>query len=140
MAQVINSLPDERKPDSQKVIKFCTDLLDGCIANQLPSGLFYDKITESNFEESTLPAMLAYTIYTAIRSGWLDPSYKIPADKMRSAVYANVDDMGLLQNASNAPRFNTPGTSPEGQAFFLMMEGAFRKLNKEYKKDHENRI
>ena len=89
----------------------------------------YDKITEPNFEETTLPAMLAYTIYTALRSGWLDASYKAPADKMRAAVYANVDELGLLQNASKAPRFNTPGTSPEGQAFFLMMEGAYRKLN-----------
>ena len=129
MAQVIDLLPDERKSDKQKLIEYCTDLLDGCIARQLPSGLLYDKITEPNFEETTLPAMLAYTIYTAIRSGWLDPSYKIPADKMRRAVYANVDDFGLLQNASIAPRFNAPGTSPEGQAFFLMMEGAFRKLN-----------
>jgi rhamnogalacturonyl hydrolase YesR len=131
MAQVINFLPDERKSDKQKLIKYCTDLLDGCIAHQLPSGLLYDKITEPNFEESTLPAMLAYTIYTAIKSGWLDPSYKIPADKMRRGVYANVDEFGLLQNASAAPLFNAPGTSPEGQAFFLMMEGAFRKLNNE---------
>lgn len=128
MAQVINFLPDERKTDKQKLVKYCTDLLDGCIANQLPSGLLYDKITEPNFEESTLPAMLAYTIYTAIKSGWLDPSYKIPADKMRRAVYDNVDKFGLLQNASAAPTFNSPGTSPEGQAFFLMMEGAYNKL------------
>jgi hypothetical protein len=73
--------------------------------------------------------MLAYTIYTGIRSGWLDQLYMIPADKMRTAIYANIDDFGLLQNASKAPRFNSPGTSTEGQAFFLMMEGAFRKLN-----------
>lgn len=128
MAQVINILPGEQNTDKQKLIQYCTELLDGCIANQLPSGLFYDKITEPNFEESTLSAMLAYTIYTAIKSGWLDPSYKIPADKMRRAVYANVDEYGLVQNASAAPLFNAPGTSPEGQAFFLMMEGAFRKL------------
>lgn len=129
MAQVINFLPEERKSDKQKLIRYCTDLLDGCIGHQLGSGLLYDKITEPNFEESTLPAMLAYTIYTGIKSGWLDSSYKIGADKMRRSVYANVDDFGLLQNASAAPLFNAPGTSTEGQAFFLMMEGAFRKLN-----------
>ena len=72
--------------------------------------------------------MLAYTIYTALESGWLDPSYQEPADNMRRAVYANVDEWGLLQNASIAPTFNAPGTSTEGQAFFLMMEGAYRKL------------
>jgi len=131
MAQVIDLLPGNRKSDREKLIVYCTDLLDGCIANQLPGGLLYDKITEANFEETTLPAMLAYTIYTGIRSAWLDVSYMVPADKMREAVYANVDEFGLLQNASKAPRFNSPGTSTEGQAFFLMMEGAFRKLSKE---------
>jgi rhamnogalacturonyl hydrolase YesR len=128
MAQVIDILPEERSADKEKLISYCTDLLDGCISNQLASGLLYDKITEPNFEETTLPAMLAYTIYTAVKSGWLDVSYKIPADRMRLAVYSNVDDFGLLQNASKAPRFNSPGTSTEGQAFFLMMEGAYRKL------------
>jgi len=130
MMQVINLLPQDRIKDKQKLIGYCKDLLDGCIANQLPSGLLYDKITEPNFEESTLPAILAYTIYKAVKSGWLDTSYLVPADKMRRAVYANVDEYGLLQQASAAPRFNSPGTSPEGQAFFLMMEGAYRKLNK----------
>lgn len=129
MAQVIDLLPNERNADKQKLVKYCTDLLDGCIANQLPSGLLYDKITIPNFEETTLPAMLAYTIYTAVKSGWLDSSYLIPAEKMRAAIYANVDEYGLLEKASKAPRFNSPGTSTEGQAFFLMMEGAFRKLN-----------
>jgi rhamnogalacturonyl hydrolase YesR len=129
MVQVINLLPPERKADKQKLIGYCTDLLDGCIANQLPGGRLYDKITEPNFEESTLPAMLAYSIYTAVKSGWLNNSYLVPADKMRRAVCANVDDNGLLQRASAAPTFNSPGTSPEGQAFFLMMEGAYRKLN-----------
>jgi len=129
MMQVIDLLPQDRIKDKQKLIRYCTDLLDGCIANQLPGGLLYDKITEPNFEESTLPAMLAYTIYKGVKSGWLDSSYLVPADKMRRAVYTNVDEFGLLQNASKAPGFNAPGTSPEGQAFFLMMEGAFRKLN-----------
>ena len=129
MMQVIELLPQDRIKDKQRLIGYCKDLLDGCIANQLPGGLLYDKITEPNFEESTLPAMLAYTIYKAVKSGWLDASYLVPADKMRRAIYANVDEYGLLQQASAAPGFNSPGTSPEGQAFFLMMEGAFRKLN-----------
>ena len=46
---------------------------------------------------------------------------------MRRAVYANVDDWGLLQNASIAPTFSAPGTSPEGQAFFLKIDGGYRK-------------
>jgi len=53
------------------------------------SGHLYDKITEPNFEETTLPAMLAYSIYTAVKSGWLNNSYLFPADKMRRAVFIN---------------------------------------------------
>jgi len=76
-----------------------------------------------------LPAKLAFSIYPGVKSDWLDSTYLEPADKMRAAVYANVDELGLMQNASIAPRFNAPGTSTEGQEFFLMMEGAFRRLN-----------
>ncbi len=130
MAQIINILPAERMAEKQKLIGYCTEVLDGCIANQLQSGLFYDKITEPNFEESTLAAMLAYTIYTGIKAGWLNSSYLVTANEMRAGVYSKVDKYGLLQGASAAPTFNSPGTSPEGQAFFLMMEGSFRKLKK----------
>lgn len=128
MAQVAGYMPPERKVDKQKLIGYYTGLLDGLLACQLPSGLFYDKITEPNFEESTLAAMVAYSIYTGLKAGWLDVSYKAAADKMREAVLARVDDYGVLQGASAAPVFNYPGTSPEGQAFVLMMEGAYRKL------------
>ncbi len=130
MAQVIDILPEERLSDKKKLIKYCTDLLDGCLSNQLPNGLLYDKITLPNFEETTLPSMLAYTVYEGVKSGWLDDSYLAVADKMRLAVYDNVDEMGLVQNASSVPWFNKPGVSPEGQAFFLMMEGSYQKMIK----------
>jgi unsaturated rhamnogalacturonyl hydrolase len=128
MTQIIDLLPAERTSDRQKLISYCTELLDGCLEWQLPSGLFYDQITLPNFEESTLPAMLAYSIYTAVRSGWLSTDYLPAADKMRKAVYAKVDTYGFIQDASDAPRFASPGYSPEAQAFFLMMEGAYNKL------------
>ncbi len=130
MATVIDLLPDSRKADKMKLAAYTRDVLDGCLAHQLPSGLFYDKITESNFEETTLACMLASTIYRGVNSGWLDESYLPAADRMRAAAHAKVDEYGLLQNASAAPRFNSPGTSTEGQAFFLIMEAAHQKLLK----------
>lgn len=130
MATVVDLLPDDRKEDKQKLIKYTEDVLDGCIANQLPNGMFYDFITEANFEETTLGCMLAFTIYKAVKSGWLDKSYLAPADKMRAAAYDNIDEYGWMHNASSAPRFNKPGTSTEAQAFFVMMESAYQKLNK----------
>ena len=129
MATVIDLLPEDREADKQKLMQYTTDVLDGCISNQLPNGMFYDFITEPNFEETALGCMLAFTIYTGVESGWLDKTYLVPADKMRATAYANVDEYGLLQNASSAPRFNKPGTSTEAQAFFLMMEATYRKLN-----------
>ena len=37
-----------------------------------------------------------------------------------------VDAHGLVQGVCGAPRFDRPGTAPEGQAFFLLMEAACR--------------
>jgi rhamnogalacturonyl hydrolase YesR len=74
--------------------------------------------------------MLAYTIYKGIKAGWLDKKYKGSADKMRAATYTKIDKYGLIHDASSSPGFNRPGTSTECQAFFLLMEGAYQKLNK----------
>jgi len=130
MTQIIDMLPSERVSDKKKLIGYCTDLLDGCIKWQLPSGLLYDQITLPNFEEATLPMMLAYSIYTGVKSGWLSKNYLIPANKMRAAAYSKVDKFGFIQDVSDAPVFNSPGYSPEAQAFFLMMESAYNKLKK----------
>ena len=118
MATVIDLLPDGRKVEKMKLAAYTREVLDGCLAHQLPSGLFYDKITEPNFEETTLPCMLAYTIYRGVNSGWLDESYLPAADRMRAAAHAKVDEYGLLQGASAAPRFNSPEHPPKDRHFF----------------------
>ena len=63
-------------------------------------------------------------------AGWLDKKYLVLADKMRAASYTKIDKFGLIHDASSSPGFNRPGTSTECQAFFLLMEGAYLKLNK----------
>ncbi|MBE3063483.1 MAG: hypothetical protein IMZ69_00470 [Spirochaetes bacterium] len=47
---------------------------------------------------------------------------------MREKVYEKVDEHGLVQGVCAAPTFGYPGTAPEGQAFFLLMEAAFTDL------------
>jgi len=131
MTMVVNILPKEREADRKKIIGYVKELIDGCLKYQLSNGLFYDKITEPNFEETNLGQMLAFSIYTGMASGWLDNSYKKAADKMRSAAYTKIDKYGMIQGASSSPRFDRPGTSTECQAFFLMMESAYQKLNNE---------
>jgi unsaturated rhamnogalacturonyl hydrolase len=129
MAQMIDLLSGENKDDRQKLISYTKDLLDGCIAHQLPDGLFYDKIDQPNFPEVTLGLMLAYTIYRGVKSGWLEDSYLNIADKIRKVAWSKIDKYGQIQSASSAPNFDRPGTSTECQAFFLLMEGAFQKLH-----------
>ena len=48
------------------------------------------------------------------------------AVRMRQAAHAKVDDRGFVQDVCGAPHFDSPGTAAEGQAFFLLMEAAYR--------------
>jgi unsaturated rhamnogalacturonyl hydrolase len=128
MAQIIEILPVDKNKEKQKIIGYCKDLIDGCLKYQLSDGLFYDRIDEKSFIETNLSQMLAYTIYKGIKAGWLDKSYKTKADKMREAAHSKIDKYGLVQGVSGSPFFDRPGTSTEGQAFFLMMEAAYNKL------------
>jgi hypothetical protein len=45
---------------------------------------------------------------------------------MRKAAHAKVDAFGLVQGVCGAPNFDRSGTATEGQAFFLLMEAAYR--------------
>jgi hypothetical protein len=68
--------------------------------------------------------MIAYSIYRGVQRGWLEKTYVVKADFMRSAVHKKVDALGLVQGVCGSPEFDHPGTATEGQAFFLMMETA----------------
>jgi unsaturated rhamnogalacturonyl hydrolase len=130
MAQVIDLLPDGQEADRRRVAGYAKELIDECLARMRPDGFFYDKIDEANFVETNLGQMLAYTIYRGVRAGWLDKSYLQAADRMREAARSKIDRHGYIRGASGSPSFDRPGTSTECQAFFLMMEGARRKLIK----------
>lgn len=105
------------------------EVIDGCLAYQRPDGLFHDIIDDSNsFVETNLAQMLAFSIYTGIKAGWLDLTYKEKADSMRLAARAKTDEYGIVQGACGSPNFDRSGTSTEAQSFFLMMESAFHLL------------
>lgn len=96
----------------------------------LTDGLFHNIIDDTkSFVESNLSQMLAFSIYTGINSGWLDLSYKTKAGKMRQGALTKIDKYGIIQGACGSPNFDKSGTSTEAQAFFLMMESAYKKLN-----------
>ena len=94
-------------------------------------GLFYDIVDDPNsYVETNLAQMLAFSIYESVRGGWLTADYLKAADRMRAAARAKVDRDGFVHGVAGAPTFSQPGVSPEGQAFFLMMEAAYGKLVK----------
>jgi rhamnogalacturonyl hydrolase YesR len=89
--------------------------------------LFHNVVDQpGTFTETNLAQMLAYTIYTGMRLGWLEESYRTTANRMRAAAHQKVDRFGLVQGVCGAPDFDHAGTAPEGQAFFLLMEAAFK--------------
>jgi unsaturated rhamnogalacturonyl hydrolase len=79
------------------------------------------------FVETNLAQMLAYSIYRGIAGRWLSSGYEVYANRMRKAVHQKVNISGFVQGVCGAPGFDRAGTAPEGQAFFLLMEAAWRE-------------
>jgi len=128
MTRVIRALPEEMAEERARLIGYVREVLDGCLVYQRPDGLFHDIVDDpESFIETNLAQMLAYTIYRGIQEGWLEASYREAADRMRSAARAKVDEYGLVQDVCGSPTFLLPGTASEGQAFFLLMEIAWKE-------------
>ncbi len=129
IAKIINLLPDSRKDLKDKMIGYGKEVIDGCLQFMRPDGLYHDVIDDSNtFVETNLSQMLSFAIYTGLKAGWLDNSYRHKADMMRQAARATVDNYGIVQGACGSPNFDRSGTSTEAQSFFLMMESAYSLL------------
>ena len=130
MTRIIQVLPEAMKEEKQRLIVYVKEVIDGCLAHQREDGLFHDVVdNRQTFVETNLAQMLAYTIYRGVRGGWIDENYCPVADSMRVAVYARVDDEGLVQGVCGSPTFDHSGTATEGQAFFLLMEAAYQDLS-----------
>jgi unsaturated rhamnogalacturonyl hydrolase len=130
MTRIVKALPESMREEKQRIVGYITEVLEGCIAHQRKDGLFHDVVDDpSTFIETNLAQMLAYTIYRGCKAGWLDRSYLLKADSMRAAAHSKVDAYGMVQGVCGSPTFDHYGTACEGQAFFLLMEAAFRDLN-----------
>ena len=125
MTRVLKALPDSMKKEKELLAGYIKEGIVGCLANMREDGLFHDVIDDpSTFIETNLSQMLAYTIYRGMTGGWLNASYRFHADKMRIAANDKVDEYGLVQGVCGSPVFNSSGTAPEGQAFYILMEAA----------------
>jgi len=129
ITRVIKHLPASMQADKDRLAGYARDVVDGCLACQRADGLYHDILDDpTTFVETNTAQMISYTIFRGVKAGWLDPAYLPHAMRMRAAVYGKVDAYGLVQGVCGAPNFNRPGTATEGQAFFLLMEAAFRDL------------
>ncbi|MBN2206314.1 MAG: glycoside hydrolase family 88 protein [Candidatus Aminicenantes bacterium] len=127
MTRVAAALPPAMAEEKRRLTGFIKEVVDGCLARQRPDALFHDVVDDPrSFVETNLAQMLAYTIYRGVKTGWLDPSYRPRADRMRAAAEAKVDERGYVRDVCGSPTFEAPGVATEGQAFFLLMEAAAR--------------
>lgn len=131
ITRVIKALPESMKEEKMLLAGFVKEVIDACLKYQREDGLFHDILDDSvTFIETNLAQMLSYSIYRGVKAGWLDKTYLKHADNMREAVYQKVDEFGLVQGVCGAPNFDRSGTATEGQAFFLLMEAAYRDMGK----------
>jgi unsaturated rhamnogalacturonyl hydrolase len=125
MARVIRTLRQRLPQEKKKLVGYLKELIDGCLTYLRPDGLFHDVIDDnSTFVETNAAQMISYSIYRGVEDGYLDNSYLNYACRMREAATRKVDQYGLVQGVCGSPNFDRPGTAPEGQAFFLLMEAA----------------
>jgi rhamnogalacturonyl hydrolase YesR len=125
MVRVAAALPEGMAAERDRIVGYVREVVDGCLANLRPDGLFHDFLDDpSSFVETNAAQQIGYAIYRSVALGWFDAGYLATADRMRAAARAKVDEYGLVMGVCAAPRFDRPGYAPEGQAFFLLIEAA----------------
>ena len=125
MTRVLFSLPASMESEKRLLAGYIHECVDSILAYQRTDRLFHDVLDDwTSFVETNTAQMLAYTIYRCVGGGVLEGKYRALADGMREAVYLKTDERGLVQGVCGSPGFDRPGTAPEGQAFFILMETA----------------
>ncbi|MCL2059225.1 MAG: glycoside hydrolase family 88 protein [Oscillospiraceae bacterium] len=126
LVKILKLLPPGMGEERARLTGYLGKIVSGVLKYQLDNGLFYDVLDEGDesFVETNCAQMMAYSIYRGYQYGFLDVKYIAQADRMRAAANAKVDEYGFVRDVAGAPSFNSPGVSPEGQAFYIMMEAA----------------
>ena len=125
MARVIALLPSGYEAQRDKLIGRVKTILDAALKLQRGDGLFHDVLDDpDSFVEVNVAQMMAYTIFRGVKEGYLEEKYIPAAQAIYRAASAKVDRYGLVQDVCGSPNFDAPGTAPEGQAFYLLMDAA----------------
>jgi len=126
IVRVMHLLPESMAEGRRLLADHLTRIISGILDYQLENGLFYDVLDdgENSFVETNCAQMIAYSIYQGVLDGYLDEKYIPAASRMRKAANQKLDAQGFVRDVSAAPSFTFPGVSPEGQAFYILMETA----------------
>jgi rhamnogalacturonyl hydrolase YesR len=128
LVKTYDLLPPEYAAEKAEIAGKAKTLIDSLLGYLTPNNLIHDFVDDpSTFEEANCPQLLAYSIYSGLMAGWLDNSYPPYAEKIRETIESKVDKYGIVQGVCACPTFDYPGTAPEGQAFFLMLDAAAKK-------------
>ena len=129
MTKLIGHLPPAMSAESDTLKGLVRRHLDGCLRYMRNDYLFHNNINEpETFVETSLAMRVADSIFKGIEAGWLDRGYIDTALNIRNAVHDRVDDLGYVTGVPGPTTYNRPAWSSEGQAFFLMMEASYDRL------------
>ena len=129
LARVIGLLPEAYAEERKKLTEITRRMLDSMLLYLREDGLFHDVLDDpGSFVETNCAQMTAYTIFRGVAEGWLPDTYLKAAQRMRLAALSKVDRFGRVQDACGAPTFDKSGSSPEANAFCILMETAAMQL------------
>ena len=119
ISRIISLIPNCR----DKYIRVGTELLDSMLKFRCESGMFRDILdAPDSFEDGTSSMMAAAFIYRGISENWLDSEYIPVADTVYGSMQGKIDEYGIIRGVCGCPHFDSPGTSAEAQASYVMME------------------
>jgi rhamnogalacturonyl hydrolase YesR len=94
---------------------------------------FNDILDDPNsFTDATCAMMTAVFIYRGIAEGRLECEYLKHAELVYENIQDKIDDYGIIRGVCGCPHFNSPGTSAEAQAAYIMMQAWRKKGRKNY--------
>jgi unsaturated rhamnogalacturonyl hydrolase len=128
IARMMPSLPRGEARDD--LGRHAQRVIDSALRWRRKDGLFHDVLNAPDtFVETNFAQMLAYAIFCGVADRWLPFGYLGLGHSLRESAAARVDNAGLVWGVCGAPEFVEPGTSVEGQAFFLMAQAAADRVS-----------
>ncbi|MCL2037028.1 MAG: glycoside hydrolase family 88 protein [Oscillospiraceae bacterium] len=124
---------EQRPKIREEYITKGNNLLDSMRKYTQKTGLFCDILDEPNesFEDGASSMMAAAFVYRGIAEGWLNAiPYLESAESVYEQMQKRIDKYGIIRGVCGCPHFDSPGTSAEAQAFYIMME-IWRDANNE---------